>query len=230
MAERARHVGRVVDQVVGTRCVPAVVEKLDAEVSVKRKHPVAHLVDLVEERAVLRSECQAHDRPEVYSALTGGDGCRGARHCRREAPEQIGQLLGILDRLSDAVARETPPRNRLLVLVVLGRELLHEPVHECRRVTRVGLAHADFLSREHVEEQRQMRRMRVGTRAEVLGRTDGEAQFRVKVGLGRNGERVRFARGGAAVRREQRSDLLANARRVGIGNEEPDIIAEISER
>jgi hypothetical protein len=62
VTERARHVRRVVDQVVGARGVPAVVKELDAEVAIEREHPVAHLVDLMEECAVVGSEREAHDR------------------------------------------------------------------------------------------------------------------------------------------------------------------------
>ena len=56
MPQRTRHVGRVVDEVVGPRRVAAVVEELDAEIAVEREHPVAHLVDLMEERTVVRPE------------------------------------------------------------------------------------------------------------------------------------------------------------------------------
>jgi hypothetical protein len=186
--------GRVVDEVVGPRRVPAVVEELDAEVAVEREHPVAHLVDLMEERAVVGTERKAHDGTEVDTALASGDGRGRARHRGGEAAEQIGQFLGVLDGLSHAVARQAAPRHGLLVLVVLGRELLHEAVNEGCRVARVGLAGGHFLGREHVEEQRQVRRVRVGADAEVLGRAHREAQLRVKMRLGRDGERVRFTR------------------------------------
>jgi topoisomerase IA-like protein len=102
-------------------------------------------------------------------------------------------------------------------------------VNERRRVARIGLARANFLGREDVEEQRQVGRVGVRADAEVLGRTHREAQLRVKVRLGRNGERVRFTRVRASIRREQCGDLVADPGRVGIGHEEPDVVAKVGE-
>ncbi len=52
-------------------------------------------------------------------------------------------------------------------------------MNERRRVARIGLARANFLGREDVEEQRQVGRVGVRADAEVLGRTHREAQLRV---------------------------------------------------
>ena len=68
MSQRARHVRRVINEVVGACGMPAVVEELDAEVAIKREYPVAHLVDLMEERAVVRAEREGHDGAQVDSA------------------------------------------------------------------------------------------------------------------------------------------------------------------
>jgi hypothetical protein len=120
MPQRARHVRRVVDEVIRPRRVPAVVEKLDAEVAVEREHPVAHLVNLMEERTVVGTERQAHDGTEVDTALASGDGRCRARHRGGEFAEQVGEFLGVFDGLSDAVTRQSSPRHGLLVLVVLS--------------------------------------------------------------------------------------------------------------
>ena len=53
MAHAADDFGCVVDQVIGSICEPAVVEELDAYVPVQGQDPVADLVDLMQEAAVL---------------------------------------------------------------------------------------------------------------------------------------------------------------------------------
>lgn len=125
MAECVCHVGRVVYEVVRPRRMSAVVEELDAQVPIEREHPVAHLMDLVNKRPVLRRQRQGHDRPKVESALTSRHSRRRARHRRRQAAEKVGQLLRPLNRLSDTVSRQAPPSDGELVLVVLDRKILH---------------------------------------------------------------------------------------------------------
>ena len=207
--------------------MPAVVEELDAEVAVEREHPVAHLVNLMEQRAVVGTEREAHDGAEVDAALAGGYGGRRARHRSGEFAKQIGEFLGVFDGLGDAMTRQSSPRHGLLVLVVLRRELLHEAMNERRRVARIGLARADFLGREDVEEKRQVGRVGVRADSEVLGRTHRKSQLRVKVRPGRNGERVGFPRVRASIRREQCGDLVADTGRVGVGHEEPEVVAKV---
>ncbi len=59
----------------------------------------------MEERAVVGTEREAHDGPEVDAALAGGDGGRRARHPSGELAKQIGKLLGVFDGLSNTVTR-----------------------------------------------------------------------------------------------------------------------------
>jgi hypothetical protein len=72
-------------------------------------------------------------------------------------------------------------------------------VNEGRRVARVGLARATSSAGNTSKSSDRWAACVSGLDAEVLGRAHREAQLRVKVRLGRNGERVRFTRVRASV-------------------------------
>ena len=104
-----RHVGRVIDEVVGPVASTAVVEELDAHVPVEGQDPVADLVDLMQERAFVASRARPTTGRMPMPALARRDRRRRARQHRGKRREQVGQLLSSHEGQRDAVARYASP-------------------------------------------------------------------------------------------------------------------------
>ena len=51
----------MIDEVVGPSRLPAVIEELDPHVAVNRDHPIAYLMDVMDERTILCIECEGND-------------------------------------------------------------------------------------------------------------------------------------------------------------------------
>ena len=71
----------------------AVVEELDAEVPIEGEHPIAHFVDLMQERALGRIEGEADDGAHADAGLPRRHRSRRAGENRWQRREQICQLL-----------------------------------------------------------------------------------------------------------------------------------------
>src|SRR4051812_46067580 len=95
------------------------------------------------------------------------------------------------------------PRDGEFVLVVLGRELLHEAVDECSRLPGIRATSCNLFSWEDVEKKGEVCRVRVRSRTEVPRRTHGNTELGIEMAVGRSRERVSLARSRSTLRREE---------------------------
>src|SRR4029077_3395549 len=87
-----------------------------------------------------------------------------------------------------------------------------------------------FLRREDVEEQREVSRVSLRSRAEVLRRTHGDAELRVEMTRCRRRKCISFVRSGRSISREQSGDFLTDAKCVRIWHEETNVVPELREQ
>ena len=77
MPEIGGHVRRMIDEVVRASRLPTVIEELDAHIAVNSDDPITDLVQVVDERAVLRLKGQRNNRDQLWAHLARCDrsGC-----------------------------------------------------------------------------------------------------------------------------------------------------------
>src|SRR5574343_903369 len=114
MAHSARHVGRVVDQIVWPRGMATMVEELDPQVPINREHPITDLMNLMKHGTLVCRQAQRHNRARMRQVLTASN----CRHCDRDSTgnttHEVGSPLSSLQRLRRAMKRTTQPSDGLL--------------------------------------------------------------------------------------------------------------------
>lgn len=90
MAHGARHVGRVVNQIVWPRGMATMVEELDPQVPINREHPITDLMNLMEHGTLVCRQAQRHNRARMRQVLTASNCC----HCDRDSTGNTTHEVG----------------------------------------------------------------------------------------------------------------------------------------
>ena len=119
-----------------------------------------------------------------------------------------------------------PARSGFVVAEAHG-EVLHQPVERDCALWTERPSRGDLLWGKNVEEEAEVRPITVRRGSEVSRGPDRYSELREHVAAARN--REGFARERALAGQERR-DRFADTWRVGIGHEQPQVVAKVAER
>ena len=120
--------------------------------------------------------------------------------------------------------RTTQPSDGLLVFQIVHFEGLNQTMDKRRVVTVLNINCSNFLSREQVKQEGQVRRMQFRILTEFLDRTNGQSQLGVQMTVGRRRKSVCFLGAGSRVWRQEFQQRLPGRRGCRIKHEEPDVV------
>src|SRR5882672_6981513 len=108
----------MVNEIIRSRWVMAMVEELYPHVSIEGDNPVAHLVHLMQKGAFIAVQDQSYNGTKIYANLTGRHRGRCRRHRPSESRQKIRKFLVAFKGFHRAVKGASTPRDRVLVLNV----------------------------------------------------------------------------------------------------------------
>ncbi|MCY1356976.1 hypothetical protein D9M68_687640 [compost metagenome] len=125
--------------------------------------------------------------------------------------------------------RTTQPGDGLLVFQIVHFEGLNQSMDKRRVITVLNINCSDFLCREQVKQEGQVRRMQIRILTEFLDRTNGQSQLGVQMTVGRRRKGVCLLGAGSRIWRQEFQQRFPGRRCCRVKHEEPDVVTQIGE-